>query len=108
MPNSFNAPLNAPLNATIASVGAIMAATLVGGMVIFMSGVLEVSAEPQIAAPQVNVAAYRTHAKADRLPVLVKGAACSPRGWPHYEQSCQFDQRRAADAARVVRVIALR
>jgi hypothetical protein len=99
---------NRPLAATIASVGAIMAFTLVGGMAMFLSGVLQVNAEPQIVAPQVKVAVHQHHAKGDRLPVLVKGTACSPLGWPHYEQNCQFDQRRSADAARVVRVIALR
>jgi hypothetical protein len=97
---------NKPLAATIASVGAIMVATLAGGMAVFLSGVLAVSAEPQVAAPQVSVAV--SHAKGDRLPVLLKGTACSPLGWPHYEQSCQFDQRRSADQARAVRVIALR
>ena len=106
--DSMSRSFQAPFAATIASVGAVMAVTLAGGMLIFMSGILEVSAEPQSAAPQVTVAAYPSHAKGDRLPVLVKGTACSPRGWPHYEQSCQFDQRRSADEARTVRVIALR
>jgi hypothetical protein len=99
---------NKPLATTIASVGAIVAATLVGGIAVFLSGVLQVSAEPQIAAPQLKVAAHQPHAKGDRLPVLVKGNACSPLGWPHYEQSCQFDRRGSADQARAVRVIALR
>jgi hypothetical protein len=75
---------------------------------VFLSGVLQVSAEPQIAVPQVEVAVHQSHAKGDRLPVLVKGTACSPLGWPHYEQSCQFDRRRSADQAPAVRVIALR
>jgi hypothetical protein len=99
---------NKPLATTIASVGAIMVATLAGGMAIFLSGVLQVSAEPQIVEPQVEAAVHQPPAKGDRLPVLVKGTACSPLGWPHYEQSCQFDRRRSADAARAVRVIALR
>jgi hypothetical protein len=48
-------------------------------------------------------------AKADRLPQLLTGAACSARGWPNYEQRCQFDLRRPADAlSRTVRVIAMR
>ena len=88
---------------TIASVGAIVTATLVGGVSVLLSGVLEVSAEPQ-----VKPAVYLVNAKSDRLPVLVKGAACSSRGWPNYEQSCQFDKRRSVDDTRVVRVIALR
>jgi hypothetical protein len=47
-------------------------------------------------------------AKGDRLSVLVKGAPCSVRSWPNYEQRCQFDQRGSADDVRTVRVIALR
>ena len=50
----------------------------------------------------------RPYAKADRLSVAVKGTACSSRGWPNYEPSCQFDMRRPANEARTVRVIALR
>ena len=46
---------------------------------------------------QVKNAVHQPHAKGDRLPVLAKGAACSSRGWPHYEQSCQFDRRRPAN-----------
>jgi hypothetical protein len=74
---------NAPLTTTIASVGAIMTAALIGGVAVFLSGVLEVRAEPAavVVAPQ-------THVKGDRLPVLFKGTACSSLGWPHYEQGC--------------------
>ena len=46
--------------------------------------------------------------KADRLPALLKGSACSALGWPHYEQRCLVDWRRAADDISHVRVIALR
>jgi hypothetical protein len=46
--------------------------------------------------------------KSDRLPVRAKGSACSSLGWPHFEQSCQFDMRRQVDDVRVVRVISLR
>ena len=93
---------SAPLATAIASVSVIMVAALIGGVTVFLSGVLQVRAE----AP-AEVAVQQTHAKGDRLPVL-KGTACSSRGWPHYEQSCQFDMRRSADEPRTVRVIALR
>jgi hypothetical protein len=98
MSRSFSKPL-----VTIASAGAIMTAILIGGVVVFLSGVLEVSAEPQ-----VKVAVHQSDTKSDRLQVLLKGAACSSRGWPNYEQGCQFDMRRLVDDARTVRVIALR
>jgi hypothetical protein len=47
-------------------------------------------------------------AKADRLRVPLKGAACSKHGWPNFEPKCQFDIREPAGIARTVRVIALR
>ena len=47
-------------------------------------------------------------AKGDRLPLHVKGAACSLHGWPDFERRCQFDFRSAANEAQTVRVIALR
>jgi hypothetical protein len=91
----------APIAATVASVSVITAAACAGGLAVFLSGVLEVKAEPKI-----NVAVH--HAKADRLPVLAKGTACSSLGWPHYEQSCQFDMRRQHDDVRTVRIVGLR
>ena len=50
----------------------------------------------------------QTVAKAARLRVPVKGAACSVHGWPDFEPKCQFDLREPAGEARTVRVIALR
>jgi hypothetical protein len=47
-------------------------------------------------------------ARADRLRVPVKGAACSVHGWPNFEPKCQFDFREPGGEARTVRVIALR
>jgi len=47
-------------------------------------------------------------AKAHRLHVPVKGAACSVYGWPDFEPKCQFDVREPAGKARAVRIIALR
>ena len=47
-------------------------------------------------------------AKADRIAAPLKGAACSERGWPHYEQQCLFDRTRANHEARSIRVIAIR
>jgi hypothetical protein len=86
------------------SIAAIAAAALVAGLAVFFT-----SAVPQARAEsRVEGALPQPLAKSDRLPVLVTGAACSSRGWPHYEQSCQFDLRRPAGEAPTVRIIALR
>ena len=82
------------------SLGALMVVALVGGSVVFLSGVLEVKA-----APQTTATVHQT--KSDRL-VIAKGTACSALGWPHYERGCQFDMRLPANDMRTVRVIALR
>src|SRR5215212_7789612 len=62
-------------------------------------------------APPAKAARTRdtvqSHTKGDRLPMRSTGSACSSLGWPHYEQSCLFDLRRSADAARTVRVLDL-
>ena len=94
---------SAPPATVIASVGAVAAATFIGGLAVFLSGVLEVRAEPQ-----GKVAVHQAHPKGDRLPVLVKGTGCSSLGWPHYEPSCQFDMRRPVDDVRTIRIVALR
>jgi hypothetical protein len=83
---------------------ALLAATLVTGLAMFLTSVVpEAKAESQ-----ANGKVHQPHAKADPLPALVTGAACSRSGWPNYEQSCQFDVRRPANEARTVRIIALR
>ena len=93
-----------PLITTVASVSAIVAATtFVGGLVIFLlSGVPAAKAEAE------KVAVQQAPAEDNRLPVFVKGAACSALGWPNYEPSCQFDMRRPGDEMRTVRIVALR
>ena len=96
-------PFNARQTTTIATVGAVAAAALIAGVAVLLTGVPEVKAEPQ-----AKIAGMEISAKADRLPVLIKGAACSALGWPHYERNCQFDTRRPADEMRAVRIIALR
>ena len=96
---SFRAPPTAIASLGV-SLGALMVVELVCGSVVFLSGVFEVKA-----APQTTATVHQT--KSDRL-VIPKGAACSALGWPHYEQSCQFDMRRRADDMRAIRVIALR
>ena len=86
------------------SASAIVAAALVAGLAVFLTS----GAQPANAAPQMTGALHQPSIKGDRLPPRLWGAACSSRGWPHYEQACQFDLRRPGDEAQTVRVIALR
>jgi hypothetical protein len=65
------------------------AATIAGGMAIFMSVAPQAKASPQVTSGVVE----HLSAKGDRLRPLVKGAACSARSWPNYDQTCQFDLR---------------
>ena len=86
------------------SISAFTAAALMACLAVFLTSIVpEAKAEAQ-----VKGALDHARAKGDRLSILVKGAACSSRSWPYYEQSCQFDLRRPADEARTVRIIALR
>jgi len=83
---------------------ALLAAILVTGLAVFLNFIVpEAKAESQ-----VKGALHQSHAKGNRLPALMTGAACSQSGWPHYEQSCQFDSRRPVNETRMVRIIALR
>jgi len=89
---------------TAITAAALLAATLVAG-----SAILLTFAAPAARAGSLGKGAlHQSHVKGDRLPALAKGSACSTRGWPHYEPSCQFDMRRPANEARAVRIIALR
>ena len=69
------------------------AAMIAVGMAIFFILAPPAKAQPQVVSADVEHAL----AKGDRLRPLVKGAACSPRSWPNYEQICQFDLRTSAD-----------
>jgi hypothetical protein len=60
------------------------------------------------AESQVADVPAQSLAKADRLHPPVMASECSSRGWPYYEQSCQFDLRSPAHQARTVRIIAVR
>jgi hypothetical protein len=79
------------------------AAAVIAGLVVFAT-----SATPKANVPDVERTLPQYFAKTDHPPVSVRGTACSQRGWPNFEQSCQFDLRRPTNAARTVRVIALR
>jgi len=84
------------------SISAVAAAALVGCLAAFLTPV----APPARAESQSDATALtRVHVKADRLPRLVLGRACSSASWPNYDQACQFDLRRSADDVRVVRIV---
>jgi len=78
------------------------AAAVVAGLIVFAT-----SAAPMASIPNVNGAQLQVSVKGDRLPLAVKGTACSRREWPHYEQSCLFNYRRSADEVRTVRILNL-
>jgi hypothetical protein len=88
---------------TMKSVMGTAAATIAAGMAIFMSVAPQAKASPQVTSAVVE----HFLAKGDRLRPLVKGAACSARSWPNYDQTCQFDLRTSADHVRPVRVLDL-
>ena len=83
-------------------VTAAAAAIIAVGMAIFF-----ILAPPAKAQPQVSADAEHALAKGDRLRALVKGAVCSARSWPNYDQICQFELRTSADHVRPVRVLDL-
>jgi hypothetical protein len=78
------------------------AAVIAGLIVFFISGV------PQANVADAKGAQPQPAAKSDRVAVAVTGAACSQRGWPEFERSCQFDLRQPFNQARTVRVLAFR
>jgi len=86
------------------SLSAAAAAALIGCFAAFLTPV----APPARAEAQNDASALaRVHVKADRLPRLVTGRACSSASWPNYDQACQFDLRRSADDVRAVRIVNL-
>ena len=88
---------------TVQTMIAVAAAAAVAGVVVFMMpGAPQAQTVVQVA--QVPPA---SHAKADRLPLLALGAACSLHSWPNYDQGCQFDLRRSGGDIRAVRVVGL-
>jgi len=84
------------------SIAAGLAAALIGGCAAFLTPI-----PPAAAHVDPEIAVQRVPAKADRLPRLVTGSACSAQSWPSFDQKCQFDLRRSADDVRQVRVVSL-
>ena len=81
------------------SVTVVAVAGLMAGLAtLSMSAIPEAKAKSQLAVA----------AQGDRLPMRVRGTACSLRSWPYYDRNCQFDLRQPANNAGEVRLIALR
>jgi len=84
------------------SVAAGVAAALIGSCAAFLTPIAPAAAQVE---PEATI--QKVLAKADRLPRLVTGSACSAQSWPNFDQKCQFDLRRSADDIRQVRVVSL-
>jgi hypothetical protein len=82
-------------------------ATVVAGAIAFAITAASAAAN-YAAAPSEVAGPTQLSAKADRLRVRVRGAACSQYAWPNFEPECQLDSREPAGKARTVRIIALR
>jgi hypothetical protein len=83
-------------------------AALVAGVIAFAVTDAPAANDHTANADTAKQALPQHFAKADRLRVPVKGAACPVHGWPNFEAKCLFDVREPAGEARTVRVIALR
>lgn len=81
----------------------ITVAAAIAGVVVFLT-----TLAPQANAPADTRALPQATSKGDRLPLAVKGTACSKHEWPDFELRCRFDFRRPANEEQQVRVIALR
>jgi hypothetical protein len=90
-------------NVTIRTISATVAALAMATLMMWLA-----AGSPEAKAQTLPLRTIDHSLKGDRLPTLLKGAACSTQGWPHYEQRCLFDWRRDADTIPIVRIIALR
>lgn len=73
-------------------IGGVAAATLIGGVVIFV-------------APSTEVKASTPSAKSDRLDIQQSANECSQHAWPYYPSHCIRDHRRSAGKASEVRFV---
>jgi hypothetical protein len=81
----------------------IAVAATIAGVVVFLT-----TLAPKANAPVDTRALPQASAKGDRLPLAVKGAACSTHGWPDFERRCQYDFRKPTNEGQKVRIVALR
>jgi hypothetical protein len=80
----------------------------IGALAVLAAGAAAHFIVPEARAESELAGAPVPSANSDRLHPLMMAAECSSRGWPHYEQSCQFDLRAPEHQAQAVRIIALR
>ena len=73
-------------------IGGVAAASLVGGVVLFV-------------APSTEVKASTPSAKSDRLDIQQSRNECSQHAWPYYPSHCIHDYRRSAGKASEVRFV---
>jgi hypothetical protein len=76
-------------------VAAIAAAAILAGVAVLVPGVSD----------EVSASTPQPLAKGDRLDLKPVGAACSQRGWPHYEAGCLRNLTSPTRQAKAVRVI---
>lgn len=77
------------------AIAAIAAAAILAGVAVVVPGVSD----------EVSASTPQPLAKGDRLDVKPVGAACSQRGWPHYETDCLRNPASPTRQAKVVRVV---
>ena len=77
------------------AIAAIAAAAILAGVAVVVPGVSD----------EVSASTPQPLAKGDRLDLRPTGAACSQRGWPHYETNCLRNPTSPTRQAKVVRVV---
>jgi hypothetical protein len=81
----------------------IAAAGAIAGVVAFLT-----TLAPEASALADTPALSQASAKADRLPLALKGSSCSVHAWPNFDRHCEFDLRTPANGGQKIRIIALR
>jgi multidrug efflux pump subunit AcrA (membrane-fusion protein) len=76
-------------------VAAIAAAAMLAGVAVLVPGISD----------EVSASTPQPLAKGDRLDLKPVGAACSQRGWPHYEATCLRNLNSPTRQAKTVRVV---
>jgi len=76
-------------------VAAIAAAAMLASVAVLVPGVSD----------EVSASTPQPLAKGDRLDVKPVGAACSQRGWPHYETGCLRNPTSPTRQAKAVRIV---
>ncbi len=84
----------------------IAAAAAIAGVIAFLTTLSLIT--PGAGAGANSPALPQASAKADRLPLAVKGSSCSAHAWPNFDRHCEFDLRAPANDGQTIRIIALR